>query len=233
VLDWKKISHDPNAEEALQAVSKYLAGITRTYNTDRLELLKEWAKGKAVLDVGAGEHVKEYFSPNWEHQHLVSAATRCVGLDLNQELVDFYNARGFEFVQADACTDVDLHERFDLIFCGDVIEHVDAPVKLLEFCKRHLGTGGIVVITTPNPFFAAWTTMRDMRRDRYFMCNLEHVGWITPSQMNELCRRTNLTFAAIVVPELAVKVQKHEFGLIAAESNAPEYIYYLTGAPAV
>jgi 2-polyprenyl-3-methyl-5-hydroxy-6-metoxy-1,4-benzoquinol methylase len=228
MLDWRKISHDPNAEEALQAVSKYLASITRVYGADRIDFLKEAAKDKAVLDIGAGEHVKEYFSPNWEHQHLAAVAKKCVGVDIDRELVDHYNGKGFHFEQVDACSEHDLGERFDLVFCGDVIEHVDAPLKLLAFCRRHLGAGGMVLITTPNPFFAAYATMRDMRRDRYFMCNLEHVCWITPSQMNELCRRANLEFAAILIPELAVRIQKHGFGLVAAESNALEYMYCLT-----
>jgi|SoiMethySBSTD1v2_1073268.scaffolds.fasta_scaffold973314_2 2-polyprenyl-3-methyl-5-hydroxy-6-metoxy-1,4-benzoquinol methylase len=228
MLDWKKISPDPNADEALQAVSRYLASVTRVYGVSRLDLLKDMARDRSVLDIGAGEHVKEYFSPNWEHQHLAAAAKRCVGVDISQELVDFYNDKGFTFIQVDACSGRDLGERFELIFCGDVIEHVDAPVRLLEFCSRHLSANGTLVVTTPNPFFAPYPTMRDMRRDRYFMCNLEHVCWITPSQMNELCRRANLKLAAVVVPEFAENVQRHGFGLIAAESNAPEYMYWLT-----
>ena len=58
--------------------------------------------------------------------------------------------------------------------------YLENPGKFLRNMHRHLVPGGVIIVSTPNPFFMAYGTMRDMRRDRFFMCNLEHVCWITP-----------------------------------------------------
>ncbi len=42
------------------------------------------------------------------------------------------------------------NEFFDVIFLGDVIEHVTSPHDLLKECTRVLKRGGIIVISTPN-----------------------------------------------------------------------------------
>ncbi|MEK9131685.1 MAG: class I SAM-dependent methyltransferase [Patescibacteria group bacterium] len=39
---------------------------------------------------------------------------------------------------------------FDIIFLGDVIEHVPNPRKLIADCKRLLNPSGILIISTPN-----------------------------------------------------------------------------------
>lgn len=50
-----------------------------------------------------------------------------------------------EFVKADDLGD----DRFDVLFLGEVLEHVNEPWKLIDFLERYMKPGGLVVITTP------------------------------------------------------------------------------------
>jgi SAM-dependent methyltransferase len=54
--------------------------------------------------------------------------------------------------------DVELGERFDLIWCGSLLTHVGAEpfVGFLKLFERHLAPGGVVVFTTHGRFTVAY-----------------------------------------------------------------------------
>lgn len=108
-------------------------------------------KSDAVLDVGFfGQGLKSSES-NSPHQLIKSAAADVYGLDLN--LTDEflvansgghyfkYNAENFKF-----------EVKFDVIFAGDLLEHLSNPGLFLDACRQNLIDGGRLVITTPNCF---------------------------------------------------------------------------------
>lgn len=45
-------------------------------------------------------------------------------------------------------------ENFDLVYCGEIIEHLTDPDHLLDEVYRVLKCGGLLIITTPN--LAGW-----------------------------------------------------------------------------
>ena len=82
---------------------------------------------------------------------VITLARRCVGVDVIEELVAELNARGFNVACVDATSEHDLGERFEIVFIGDVLEHVNDPSRLLAFGARHLAPEGRIYATTPNP----------------------------------------------------------------------------------
>ena len=54
-------------------------------------------------------------------------------------------------------TDIFGGKKFDTIVASEVIEHVHNSVKIFLECNRHLKTGGILIITTDNPY--RWQTL--------------------------------------------------------------------------
>jgi 2-polyprenyl-3-methyl-5-hydroxy-6-metoxy-1,4-benzoquinol methylase len=74
---------------------------------------------------------------------------------------------------------------------GEIIEHVDDPVGLLRFARRHLNPAGRVLVTTPNPFYFAWPY--ESWREGVFVPNAEHVRWVSPAMVLEIGRRAGLS----------------------------------------
>ncbi|NDF71328.1 MAG: methyltransferase domain-containing protein, partial [Betaproteobacteria bacterium] len=107
-------------------------------------------------------------------------ASKVVAVDLDQENCDRLNALGFDFRCIDATSEAYLGERFDCIFAGDVIEHVNDPVAFLVFAKRHLKESGSLLLTTPNPFARRYRASRSKGGYLYVMANLDRKTAQTP-----------------------------------------------------
>jgi 2-polyprenyl-3-methyl-5-hydroxy-6-metoxy-1,4-benzoquinol methylase len=188
-VDWTRFSDDPNNSAAKAAVHQYLLAVRRVHgDRELMEFIESLVAGKSVLDIGVVEHSARYFDqPGWRHGRIARLAQRCLGVDILEPLVKELNSRGYNVVCADATSDVDLGERFDVAFIGDVLEHVSDPTALLRFAGRHLNAGGRIYATTPNPFSRKF--YRRFRREGTPIVNLDHLCWITPTQALEIGRR--------------------------------------------
>ncbi len=203
MFDWRAASKDPTELQLLQRLDEFLHSITRVEACTRMDMVLDFCRDQDVLDIGAGEHdVTFYSEESWEHGRIARVARRAVAAELDPELCTHYNAKGFNFRCVDATSEVDLGDRFDRIFAGDVIEHVNDPVALMRFAKRHLRSGGRMLVTTPNPFSPRFRRHRSRRGLRYVMANLEHTRWISISNMHEIALRSGLDMTALHWPLL-------------------------------
>lgn len=201
-LDWTEVTDDPKNSVVLKKIEEYLKSIQTTVPGGFNGLL-ELFKDKVVLDIGAAAHDEaRYRTQSWKHKRIVNAANRCVGVDIIKSMVDLINNDGYDMRLCDATSDDYLGEKFDVVFLGDVIEHVTATDKLLGFAKKHLKPGGKIIVGTPNPFFINYF-LRVCRRTTY-VASCEHVAWISESMAFELSRRTGLELINIMRP-----VSKH------------------------
>lgn len=195
-VDWTRISDDPNDAQARGAVQRYLVSVRRVHtDCGLLEFVEQCVAQRSVLDIGVVSHSARYFDqPDWRHGHIARHARRCVGIDILMPLVEELRQRGFDVRCVDATSDADLGERFERVFIGDVLEHVDNTVALLRFAARHLEAGGRIYASTPNPFSRKF--FRRFRRDGTAIVNLDHLCWITPTQAMEIARRAGLALSA-------------------------------------
>ena len=229
-LDWTTVSDDPNNREAKAAVRDWLKTARRVHtDNDLLGHIENLVRGQRVLDIGVVSHSARYFDlPDWRHGRIHKAAAYCVGIDILEPLVNELNGRGFNVRCVDATSDADLGERFDVVFIGDVVEHVDNSVLLLRFAARHLAPGGRLYVTTPNPFSRKF--FRQFKRDGVMVVNLDHVAWITPTLAMELGRRAGIALSAYHLVKrfsplaLAVK-QLIGWRLEPVEFSFPDYLY--------
>lgn len=119
-------------------------------------LLEKWRMKEAskfvshgsVLDIGCGEgKFLKFVDPN----------VRYVGIDSDKECVDKIRSdtikedRDIEFKHVFVTESLDLEGKFDNIIMLAIIEHLDAPEKVLKRLKENLSTNGRIVITTPGP----------------------------------------------------------------------------------
>ncbi|MBI4755344.1 MAG: methyltransferase domain-containing protein [Betaproteobacteria bacterium] len=228
-LDWTRLTDDPNNGPAKQAVLRHLLAARRVH-TDRglLEFVEALVDGRTVLDIGVVSHSARYFDqPDWRHGHVARRARRCVGVDILAPLVDELNARGFDVRCVDATSEADLGERFEVVFIGDVLEHVDNTVALLRFAARHLAPGGRIYATTPNPFSRKF--FRRFRRDGTAIVNLDHMAWITPTQAMEIARRAGIALAGYhLIKKLSpaqALVKRIAWRFTPLEYSFPDFVY--------
>ena len=229
-LDWTTVSDDPNNQGAKAAVRGWLKTAQRLHtDSDLLAHIENLVRGQRVLDIGVVSHSARYFDqPHWRHGRIHKAAAHCVGIDILEPLVNELNARGFNVGCVDATSEADLGERFDVVFIGDVVEHVDNAVLLLRFAARHLAPGGRLYVSTPNPFSRKF--FRQFKRDGVMVVNLDHVAWITPTQAMELARRAGIALTAYHLVKrfspLALAVKRLiGWRLEPVDFSFPDYLY--------
>ncbi|EKD55547.1 MAG: Sugar metabolism cluster protein [uncultured bacterium] len=175
---------------------------------DLLDYLKEKIKGKRVLDIGICEHDLSHLnSDEWRHKTIRDNCQYSIGIDILENLVELLKNKGYNVRCVDATSDVFLGEHFDVVFIGDVIEHVNDAVKLLTFSRRHLTKDGIIIASTPNPFYL--NNIFQAIKEGTFVANFEHVSWITPSMALELARRSELELQNYILVRKSKNFIKH------------------------
>jgi 2-polyprenyl-3-methyl-5-hydroxy-6-metoxy-1,4-benzoquinol methylase len=215
MFDWRALSDDPISPEVRAALAKHLIALDRGTYHSRERLLETFVHGRSVLDVGVAEHALVHAgSEHWLHGKIARWASRCVGIDTQVQLVQILKSRGFDVRCVDATSEADLGERVERVVLGEIIEHVDDPVRLLRFAKRHLMPGGRIIATTPNPFYVAW--LYEALRCGRFIPNAEHVRWVSPAMAVEIGHRagTPLTGYYRLVP--TIRSQRPKMALLLA-----------------
>jgi len=89
------------------------------------------------------------------HAVLRKHVKKIVGIDYDTQSVKVLQRLGFsEIIYGDVTKleELDIYEKFDVIVCGDLIEHLSNPGDMLEGIKRFMARESEVIITTPNAF---------------------------------------------------------------------------------
>lgn len=225
-LNWRAVTDNPNDGQAMLNMGKELAQRTVIFNMEKIELVKNFSHGKRVLDIGAAGHVVADGLDRWPHQQICTVAQVVHGIDIEEDKCEYYNSLGYSFFLVDATSEQYLGSKYQVVNCGDVIEHVDNPVKLLQFISRHLYEDGGAILSTPNPFYDGFAKLRQARGEIFYTANMQHITWITPSNMQEICWRAGLELKNIYIPKQALDVAQVNGKSV--ETMFHEYIYYVT-----
>ena len=116
---------------------------------ERYEAVRGLLRPGSVLDIGCASR---YGRDDWLHGLLARDTDDLVGIDLNTKIVSELQNAGYDVRLADA-QDFDLGRHFDVVFAGELIEHLDNVHGFLSSVRRHLAPGGRLVLTTPNAFY--------------------------------------------------------------------------------
>lgn len=105
--------------------------------------------------------------------------SKCFGIEYNKELAQFAhkNYPGLVILQGDIQF-IDYPDNFfDVAIATAVIEHVPEPAKAISEAKRVLKPGGIIILSTPDPF---WEHIASK------------IGLLNPEQHNEVMKLKQL-----------------------------------------
>jgi len=80
-------------------------------------------------------------------------------------------------------------DEFDTVVAGEVIEHVEEPLKFLRNCRRLLKPGGRLVLSTINPFFPPIVLLNWLMIPRFYFAP-DHVFEIAPRFLVRFLRET-------------------------------------------
>lgn len=103
-----------------------------------------------VLDVGFWGQGVASTNKHWPHRILHEMGVDLYGLDLEYENEGLLAAP--EHYQRQSAESFSFPVVFDVIFAGDLIEHLSNPGLFLASARAHLKPGGRILITTPNCF---------------------------------------------------------------------------------
>ena len=87
--------------------------------------------------------------------------------------------------------DADLPGDFDLVNCGDILEHLRDPCSMLSRLNALLKTGGYLVLSVPNA--GHWSVVRDLLKGRFqyvpagILC-VTHLRWFTESSIRKVLK---------------------------------------------
>jgi len=126
------------------------------YEYKRLEAIRRLLKeGDKVLDVGCGLGI-------YTSNPLSYLPVSITAIDVDPKTVDYANDRNqnsnLEFVVALGET-FETDDKYDLIICSHILEHIEEPIKLLKNMGKLIKEGGLLYVAIPNGF--GWFEMQN------------------------------------------------------------------------
>lgn len=136
------------------------------------------ANGK-ILDIGAGSGLFLREAANLGYS--------AIGIEPSQFLANAGKKNGLNIIQGTFPNNCP-HEKYDVIFLTDVIEHIADPLSMLESIPNFLTSGGRVIITTPD---VSSVTARVMGR-RWWHYRIAHIGYYNRHTLEMIMDRAGM-----------------------------------------
>jgi 2-polyprenyl-3-methyl-5-hydroxy-6-metoxy-1,4-benzoquinol methylase len=155
---------------------------------ERNLILLKYIKNKEVLDLGCvdvGKRKLKQKSDIWIHDFIRKNAKYCLGVDANKKGVSYLQKKGYNIIHGNV-EKLSLNKKFDVVFAGELIEHLNSPGLFLNSVKRHLKKDGYFILTTPNPFYFMYTVRIVFGAD--LKINPDHTCWFDPQTIKKLLK---------------------------------------------
>jgi hypothetical protein len=141
-----------------------------------------FVKGKKILHLGCVDHENLIGQSNWLHEKIDKLATRCLGVDINQNGLAMLSEMGYTDLVCGDITSSELipeivSDKWDYILICDVLEHIDNPVHFLQMIKHNYGNHiDNFIITVPN--YLNWNNVKNSIRN-IEKINTDHRYWFS------------------------------------------------------
>lgn len=143
----------------------------------------------SMLDVGCGE--------GFVIRHFRSLGWQVAGIDFSRAGVEHTNPDCAHLVeQGDVFqllkTKIAAAEQHELVWLGNVLEHVLDPVSLLQSLRQLVSPGGLLVVTVPNDGSAYQETLLGSGAipDRFWIAVPDHISYFTADSLRHTAAAT-------------------------------------------
>ena len=155
---------------------------------ERNWILQNYIKNKDVLDLGCIDvgkrKLKQRFNI-WIHDFIREHSKYCLGVDVNKKEIANLQRKGYNIIHGNV-EKLNLNRKFDVVFAGELIEHLNNLGLFLNSVKKHLKKDGYFILTTPNPFFFMYSIRIILNTD--LKINPTHTGWFDIQTVTKLLR---------------------------------------------
>ncbi len=151
----------------------------------------------SMLDVGCGEGfvLKHYLSKGWQ----------VTGIDFSRAGVEQMNPDCLPFVQqGDIFQLLDAQiaagNKYDLVWLGNVLEHVLDPLGLLHSLRQIVASNGLLVVTVPNDgnlYHESLLENGDIPQPPFWIAIPDHISYFTSESLKRAVFATGWNFLAL------------------------------------
>jgi 2-polyprenyl-3-methyl-5-hydroxy-6-metoxy-1,4-benzoquinol methylase len=168
-----------------------------------------------VLDIGCakggyGKHLKQVRPDIW-----------IVGVELNPIMAE--SARlCYDEIITSPIEQAQIKEKFDLVNCGDILEHLENPWRMLKRIYQLLNDGGYLALSVPNA--GHWTVVKDLLSGRFeyipvgLLC-ISHLRWFTESSIRQALADAGFGIDKIIRQQIAPTPEGMKFISLMCESG--------------
>ncbi len=136
------------------------------------------------------EKLNAYAAGRVLHPHLAAVCRELVGIDNDAASVELLRSRLGErsilMGDAEDLKSVSLDGIFDIILCGNVLEHLSCPGRALEGVRRFMEPTSELIVSVPNPFALLVNLRFTMGR---FQDGAQHVASFSKFNLQTLLER--------------------------------------------
>lgn len=158
---------------------KYQKGAERihSYKTKLLGFLPD--KKCNVLDVGCGSGVTA--------ERIRALGHEVVGVDIANEAIEKLRAKGMKGEVINVDKELPFEDVvFDVVWCGELIEHVQSPEFILDEAYRVLKDDGILLLSTCNSAYFIFRILHLLGRTCSEIQHPYHFHFFTTRSLREL-----------------------------------------------
>ncbi len=173
----------------------------------RIRKVHRWLRDHGHLDTTSGPRaVLEIGYAKGGLLDLLDGDFRKSAVDVHPRTVD----AGITFIQHDCNEPFDFADdgAYDVVFAGEIIEHIYDDRRFLERIHRILTPGGVVALTTPNLFFLVNRLIMPFGRMPHFAYEEFHYHVYSRSTLSRLARECGFDVRRVTSSHVLVSTRR-------------------------
>lgn len=187
-------------KEDIQKIKEriFSVSLSQYFQSDYYLQIAPLVKGKNILDVGCVDH--DIYTANvyrlWNHYFLYKISRKVVGIDITKKSLALMTALGFHVRHMNAET-ISYTHIFDVVFAGELIEHLTNPGLFIQSATQSLKKDGRIVLSTPNTYAISKIIRVIQNYINEPPQNPDHTMYFTPKTISKLAEKCGLTVESI------------------------------------